>query len=462
MGADEVWSTYGIDGTGVVVGVIDTGLCLSHPDIQAQVWTNPCEIPANGVDDDLNGFVDDLHGWNFESNNPNVTDFHGHGSHVSGTVAGDGTQGQQSGMAPGAQIMVLKFWNSFSGEVSVWQSMQYGLANGADILTASLGWHHGFNPDRATWRMVCENTIAGGVIVVYAAHNFYCGNPPDDVATPGDVPDVITVGATNCNDVKADFSSCGPVTWQNVPPYNDWPYPPGLTKPTIAAPGVNTLSHDLCNGYEQLSGTSMATPHVAGALALILQADPALDQFSATTILRATAVDLGIPGEDNEFGSGRVDAFAAVQAALANGNFCAPKTNSCGGVPHIAASGTPSASASSGYVVTGSSARGGDQFGLLAYTDAGLALPPPPFGGGLLCLQAPIQRGPVVLSGGTEGQCDGMYQIDWNAFASGALGGSPAPFLSVPGTEVTCQWWGRDTVEHGIYLTEALQYTVCF
>lgn len=460
MGADEVWSQLGITGSGVVVGVIDTGLCLSHPDIQAAIWKNPLEIAGNGLDDDGNGFVDDVYGWNFESNSPNVGDTNGHGSHVSGTVSGDGTAGMRSGMAPGARIMTLKFWNNFGGQMSVWQSMQYGLDNGADLLSASLGWHHSLNPDRATWRAVCDNTIAAGVVVVYAAHNFGCSSPPLNVATPGDVPDVITVGATDCNDVKAGFSSCGPVTWQNVAPYNDHPYPPGLVKPTIAAPGVGTISHDLCSGYRAMDGTSMATPHVAGAIALVLQADPTLDQFGVTAILRSTAIDLGAPGVDNETGSGRVNALAAVQAALANGNFCDAKQNSCGGLPAISFGGAPSAGATSGFFLFGSNARGGNRVGILAYTDAGQAYPPLPFDGGELCLRAPIRRGPTVLSGGTLGQCDGSYLLDMNAFAAGLAGGSPAPFLRVPGTTVTCQWWGRDTAAHGVYLTQALQYLV--
>jgi len=158
--------------------------------------------------------------------------------------------------------MVTKFWNSFSGEQSVWDSMQYATDNGAHITTASLGWPHSLNPDRVTWRMVCENTIAAGLVVLYAAGNEGCGNPPDNVRTPGDVPSVLSIGATDCNDVIAGFSSCGPITWQGILPYDDCPYPPGCLKPTVSAPGVSTISCDNlpCTGYTTKSGTSMATP----------------------------------------------------------------------------------------------------------------------------------------------------------------------------------------------------------
>src|SRR5690606_1662851 len=105
MRAPDVWSDFGLTGEGVVVGVIDTGICLTHPDLVNQIWQNPNEIPGNGIDDDNNGYVDDTVGWNFEHDTNDVTDTNSHGTHVSGTVAGDGTNGVQTGMAPDAQIM---------------------------------------------------------------------------------------------------------------------------------------------------------------------------------------------------------------------------------------------------------------------------------------------------------------------------------------------------------------------
>lgn len=318
MGAPNVWNDFGITGEGVVVGVIDTGICLTHPDLANQIWENPNEIPNNGIDDDNNGYVDDTVGWNFESNNRIVNDSNGHGTHVSGTVGGDGTNGIQTGMAPNVDIMTLKFFNSLSGESSVWEAMQYGTDNGADVLTASLGWRHAWGPDRVTWRTLCDNTIAAGLIVIYAAGNEgTCCGPVDNVRTPGDVPDVITIGATDCNDNAASFSSRGPVTWQGILPWDDWHYPPGKMKPTVSAPGVDTIStRNNCTGYFSLSGTSMATPHVAGAVALILQANPNLDQFGVMDILEQTAIDLGSNGYDNTFGAGRVDAYEAVLLAI--------------------------------------------------------------------------------------------------------------------------------------------------
>jgi serine protease AprX len=330
MRAPSVWNELANTGQGAVIAVIDTGLCWTHSDIANQVWVNPGEdlnhnsvvmdpADVNGVDDDANGFVDDLIGWDFDNGDREPNDDNSHGSHCAGTVAGDGTAGTQAGMAPDAKIMAVKVGVTFADEVDVWSAMQYAADNGADAISMSLGWPHGQNPDRATWRQNCENTIEAGTAMVIAAGNEGSGAEPDNVRTPGDVPRVITVGATDCSDYAAGFSSRGPVSWQNVPPYNDYPYPPGLIKPDISAPGVDTKSHYVCSGYTFMSGTSMATPHVAGAVALMVSASPGIGHDDIKQILEETAVDLGDPGKDNTFGSGRVDAYQAVQN-IANPN----------------------------------------------------------------------------------------------------------------------------------------------
>ena len=316
MNAPTAWSN-GYTGSGVIVADIDTGTCITHPDIANQIWVNPGEIPGNNIDDDGNGYADDVNGWSFDGGGSSnfINDTNGHGSHTAGTVAGDGTQGTECGMAPDATLQTIKFWNSLSGEGAAWNCMQYSLDNGAALSTNSYGWAHAWNPDRVTWRMLCENAFAAGFIQIFAAGNEGT-NGVDAVRTPGDVPDQITVGATNCAMNIASFSSRGPVTWQNVSGYNDWPYPPGKLKPTISAPGDGTVSHSICSGYRTLSGTSMATPHVAGAVALMLQANPNLDHYQVKQILKDIAIDRGTSGPDNTYGHGFVDAWAAVQAAL--------------------------------------------------------------------------------------------------------------------------------------------------
>ncbi len=344
MEAPRVWNELGFTGDGVVVAVIDTGICFEHPDLSGREWINLDEIPNNGQDDDNNGQVDDINGWNFRDNTPDIADDNSHGTHVTGTVAGTGTNGIQTGIAPGAAIMGLKFWNNLSGESVALACVQYAVDNDADVVSSSWGWPHAANPDRAVWRASMENSIATGIVLVFAAGNergFYI--PPDAVRTPGDVPDIITVGATDCIDRLASFSSPGPVTWQDISPWNDWPMPTGKIKPSIAAPGVETTStyYD-CQSYVQYSGTSMATPHVAGAVALMLEKNPELDHFDVKQILMDSSLDLGPAGMDNDYGMGRVNAFDAVQFTPETTVSVAPEnlavnigTANSGGVPEL-------------------------------------------------------------------------------------------------------------------------------
>lgn len=320
------WEHMNATGQGIVVAVIDTGTCYNHPDLVNNIWVNPGEdlggdgivwdaADMNGIDDDGNGFTDDLIGWAFDFNTstPNdPMDFDIHGTHTSGTVVGDGTSGTQTGTAPGAKVMPVRNSTQISQEIEVWQCMQYAVLMDADIISMSLGWFHSWNPDRSVWRTNCNNTQAAGTMMVIAAGNEGGWTTFDNVRTPGDVPNVTTVGATDCNDAAASFTSIGPTEWSNVTGYNDFPYPPGLIKPDVSAPGVSTRSTLNCNGYTNLSGTSMSTPHVAGAAAILrsLRPDFTIDQVKQA--LMDTSVDLGTPGMDNTFGAGRINVSAMV------------------------------------------------------------------------------------------------------------------------------------------------------
>jgi hypothetical protein len=139
--------------------------------------------------------------------------------------------------------------------------------------------------------------------------------------------------------------------------------------------------------------------------------------------------------------------------------YCTAKTNSCGTSPAMLFLGFPSASATTGFRVGVVNARG-TKAGLLIYSDAGPTSQP--FLGGTLCVAPmPLKRGPPKVDGsGTAGQCNGVLSMDMNEFAAGLGGGNPAPFLSVPGRHVTCQWWARDTVANGSLLSNALSYVV--
>ncbi len=347
--ADRVWRELGITGRGVVVGHIDTGVYLEHPDLAGQLWVNAGEIPGNGIDDDGNGFVDDIHGYDFgvEDGNPNDdAPGGGHGTHTAGIVVGNGAAGIRTGVAPGARLMACKIWQADGQGGSlgmIWAAEQYCVENGARIITMSLGIP-GDIPAifMRNERINCSNIRDAGVLLVNSSGNdHYLYEPPLEVNLTARVPapwnaqpvpfsstgGVLSVGGTGYgNDSNFPGSSRGPVDWGFVDPWRDWPYNPGdgLIKPDIAAPGFNVNSTVIPDGYsgDTWSGTSMACPHVAGVAALMLERNPSLSPAGLDSLLELSAVDIGLPGKDNIFGSGRLDAYAAVtsvpQSVVAN------------------------------------------------------------------------------------------------------------------------------------------------
>lgn len=324
MNVPQVWD-MGFTGEGIIVAVLDTGVNYNHEDLKNNMWTHP-EFP--------------FHGWNFVNNNNNPMDYNGHGTHCAGTVAGDGTAGSQTGMAPSAKIMALQVLGGSGGgtESGVWDAIEFSVEYGAHIMSLSLGWQHVWNPDRASWRNAMDNALAAGVIASVASGNEGGSNTPSNVRTPGDNPApwrnpdqpdigspsaVVTVGATDAFDNIAGFSSRGPVTWEAVIPYNDYPYNPGtgLITPDISAPGVDvkSLSHNNTSGYTSMSGTSMAAPGAAGVMALILSKNPRLKPEQLSQIIEETVMPK-TPVKGNTYGAGRVDALEAIL----NTNFPGP------------------------------------------------------------------------------------------------------------------------------------------
>ncbi len=333
--ADQVWTLTptSYDGNGVTIAILDTGVDYNHSDLRGRMWINtPEDINGDGMftaadnnnfDDDGNGYVDDVVGWNFSGAGSNDPDDIGlHGTHVAGTVAGDGTGGTNTGVAPGARIMALRETTTgvLSTEQECWQGMQYALNNGADIVNFSSGWLDIWAPAYATWRNNVANLMDAEVLFVTIAHNdSNITGAPNNVRTPGRVPLAVTLGATDDTDTIAGFSNNGPITWQTISPFFDYPWPPGLLKPDISAPGVSVTSTQKGGGYVNgpvWSGTSMAAPHAAGTAALLLDEDPGLSPYEIKFILEETAVDLGAAGSDNVYGWGRVNALAAINYTI--------------------------------------------------------------------------------------------------------------------------------------------------
>jgi hypothetical protein len=198
-----------------------------------------------------------------------------------------------------------------------------------------------------------------------------------------------------------------------------------------------------------LGGTSVATNAAGNATFDHLL--PALAQQGWVVSATATLEPLGATSEF----SACVPVFLSPPPV----SYCTPKVNSCGTLPSIRSTGTPRATSGSGFTVSADNTRA-TRAGLLVYTDSGRGNTP--FSGAILCVGTmPLMRSiSVIDTTGTPGQCDGTLSIDMNAFAVGALGGTPLPSLTLPGTRVNCQFWGRDTVAHGALLSDALEYFV--
>ncbi|KPK67856.1 hypothetical protein AMJ82_09675 [candidate division TA06 bacterium SM23_40] len=314
IGVKQVWSTYGLDGTGVVIGGLDTGVDITHPDIAGKMITNnPADptYPGGWAEFDANGNM-------IVGSVPHDSDEHG--THTTGTMIGGNASGWDIGVAPGASLMHALVIPGGSGTFAqVIGGMEWiidpdgipATDDGARVINMSLGATGTYTEMIAP----VDNMIAANVFPAIAIGN--SGPSPNSTSSPGNVPSAFGVGMTDSMDVIATLSGRGPVTW-NYPPYVGT-----YIKPDISAPGVKIYSSVPGNDWQwtsplgDWSGTSMATPHMAGTAALMYQANPTLSVAIAKDLVAQTAIDLGAPGMDNDYGWGRVNAFGAVSAALA-------------------------------------------------------------------------------------------------------------------------------------------------
>jgi subtilisin family serine protease len=288
-GAQEAWTQS--RGDGVIVATLDSGVQLNHPDLAQNLWRNPNEVPANGIDDDRNGYVDDVYGANIMTGNGNVDDDEGHGTHVAGIIAaqaGNGTGG--SGIAPGAKIMAVKVLNANrAGDSSLLaRGIRYAVNQGARILNVSLNGD-GTSPDLGDALRYAD--ARGATVVASSGNNSRNIDPASST-----VPSVMAVTAT--------VQSGGLLGVANS----------GLNSVDIAAPGASILSTARGSGYELRQGTSMAAPFVAGSLALLAAARPDLPQSALRDTLKQTATrSAGLAGL---LSSGSLNVAAALHAVL--------------------------------------------------------------------------------------------------------------------------------------------------
>ena len=232
------------------IGVIDTGIDWSHPDLAANIWTNPGEIAGNGIDDDHNGYVDDIHGYDVVSHDGDPMDDHGHGTHCSGTIAGVGDNGVGVvGVNWHLKLVGIKFLNAGGGGTTAGaiEAVQYAIAAGVRLTSNSWG---GGDYSAALLDAINAAGAAGQLFIAAAGNESSNMDLSPHYPAGYETPYVIAVGASDHTDHLAGFSNYG------------------VNGVDLAAPGVDILSTFRGGGYEVHSGTSMACPHAAGVFAL--------------------------------------------------------------------------------------------------------------------------------------------------------------------------------------------------
>jgi hypothetical protein len=295
MRVQDVWNR-GIAGRGVTIAVLDTGLDLDHVDIIDNLWTNEGEIAGNGIDDDGNGFIDDVHGWDFTAQDNDPTDRNGHGTHVAGIIAAASNGQGVTGIAPFATIMPIQVLTgtSIGSSFDIARGIRYAVDNGADIINISVGGE--FNNSAVADAISYARTR--GVLIVAGSGNDGGNSPLFPAAYSSTYNNVLSVGAHDADNVQT-------ATTNNV----------GRSRAVqVDAPGVNIYGLAPDNLYRFMSGTSMAAPNVTGVAALILSANPKLTGKQVRDIIVATA-KRPIATSDSR---GGIDAKAAVDLALSS------------------------------------------------------------------------------------------------------------------------------------------------
>ena len=261
ISAPQAWdSTH--DAGGLIVAIVDTGVDYNHPDLTDNIWTNSGEIPGNDIDDDANGIIDDVHGINAINGSGDPMDDNGHGTHCAGTIGAVGNNSLGvAGIAWNVQLMGLKFLASNgSGSTSdAVTAIYYAIDHGADVISASWG---GGGYSQELYDAIAAARDAGIPFVAAAGNESADNDSTDSYPANYDLSNVVSVAATDESDDLAWFSNFG------------------ASSVDLAAPGTHILSTAPGSGYQSLSGTSMATPHVAGALALIKAHNPGDDYLA--------------------------------------------------------------------------------------------------------------------------------------------------------------------------------------
>lgn len=276
IAAPEAWNRR-TNAENIVVAVLDTGLDYNHSELASNIWTNPWEVPGDGIDNDENGFIDDVIGWNFVGNNSDPIDDHipiYHGTHVAGTIGAVGNNGSGiAGVAWNVQIMPVKVLDSKGmGSLSnIIEGIEYAIENGADVINMCLGGTGTMPPELHASLLLAKRFKV--IAVIAAGNNGYDVDQSSFWPGNATLDNIVTVINTDSYDERPKEVGGMVLKYDGEKTYFTWGkrYKTnfGRFHTDLSAPGTQIFSTAASNGYQFLSGTSMATPHVAGAIALI-------------------------------------------------------------------------------------------------------------------------------------------------------------------------------------------------
>lgn len=291
LDAPAAWTIA--DGTGTIVAVLDTGAELGHPDLRGALWSNPGETPGNGIDDDANGWVDDVNGVDLVNRDGDPADDEGHGTHVAGMIAAPRDGRSIVGLAPGARLMVVKVLDARRGgnTAVLSEGIAYAVAHGASVINTSINGDHS-TPDLEQAVALAER--AGIPIVASAGNQARSLDVAPSYPASYDGPGTIAVASAGPLGLLSAFSNFGRGSVE------------------LAAPGEDILSSARGGGLELRSGTSMAAPLVAATVALLRDARPELTPAQLRdALVSGAARPRGLAGL---LGGGGLDPVASLRA----------------------------------------------------------------------------------------------------------------------------------------------------
>jgi len=310
IGAEQAWS-FVHDTQNILIAIIDSGTDLSHPDLTENLWRNEGEIPGNGVDDDGDGYVDNVNGYDFFNRDPLPQDDFGHGTMVFGEIGAVGNNGQGvSGLSWTSRIMALKVLDS-SGNSNIStavEAIEFCIKKGVKIINMSWGYTPNGAPSQVLQQAIQKAGDAGILVITSAGNGNYSGQGVDNDSNPNlanypsSYPEdnIIAVAATNNNDDLAAFSNYG------------------FNTVDLGAPGVAIYSTYMGNGYEYFTGTSAAAPYATAAAALVWAVNPSLSYADIKRLVLETTDPVNAL-QGKTLTGGRLNVARALQNSPAQG-----------------------------------------------------------------------------------------------------------------------------------------------